>query len=144
MGLSLTLKMDDVSRLVEELGHADEIVMAGWGQDAQTLLEIEIANVTKRTLERAHHTGALASSVTGRAYTNAKNGTLISVWFNNAQQYAQWNRYYAPYQEGPPLGLATYTNAPRHMLYDSQTDDAGQITDWAISAGQAAADTIGR
>ena len=143
MGVSFTLKMDDVSRLVDELGRADEIVIEGWGKDAQTLLETEIANVTKRTQERAFDTGALASSVTGQAYQAAKNGTLISVWFNSAQQYAQWNRYYAPYQEGPPIGKATYTNEPRHMLFDSQTEDAGQIADWAVKAGQAAADEIG-
>lgn len=114
-------------------------VLDAWQSDAETLLQLEIYKVTARTEARARDTGALASSVTGRVGTRA-SGKLISVWFNNAQQYAQWGRYYAPYQEGPPIGLSTYTNAPRHMLYDSQTEDAPAIEEWALEAGGSGAD----
>jgi hypothetical protein len=143
MGVSLKITVPDLTHLVEGLGNADETVIAGWGKDAETLLQLEIYNVTKRTEERTsgpYSTGALASSVTGQAYPGSKNGTLIAVWFNNAQQYAEWGRYYAPYQEGPPLGLHTYTIGMHHMLYDSQEQDAGEITDWAVQAGQATVD----
>lgn len=144
MGVSLKLTIPDLTGLVDGLMNVDQTVIAGWGQDADTLLKTEIYNVTQRTKERAYDTGALMSSVTGQAYPGSKNGTLISVWFNNAQQYAEWGRYYAPYQEGPPIGLSTYTNGPRHMLYDSQTEDTGQITGWAVQAGQTAVDdTLG-
>lgn len=143
MGVSLKITIPDLTHLVEELGTADETVIEGWGQNAETLLQTEIYNVTQRTIERTsgpYSTGALASSVTGQAYPGSKNGTLISVWFNNAQQYSEWGRYYAPYQEGPPIGLSTFTNGPRHMLYDSQEQDAGEITDWAVQSGQATVD----
>jgi hypothetical protein len=136
MPVSWKLTMPDLALLAEQLGTVDERVLSAWGDDAETLLAIEVFNVTQRTLERANDTGALASSVTGQAYAGAKNETLIAVWFNNAQQYAQWGRYYAPYQEGPPIGLSTYTNAPRHLLFDAQTDDASQIAQWAATAGQ--------
>lgn len=112
-------------------------VIEGWTQNAEELLAIEIANVTQRTMERAYDTGALASSVTGNVGSGHPN--LVSVWFNNAQQYSQWGRYYAPYQEGPPIGLSTYTNEPRHMLYDSKTDDVSQIQQWAVESGGSAA-----
>ena len=144
MGVSLKLTMPDLTALTAGVEGLPEDVLGAWGQDSETLLQIEIANVTRRTDERAHDTGALMSSVTGQAYANAKNGTIIAVWFNNAQQYAEWGRYYAPYQEGPPIGLATYTNPPRHMLFDSKEEDADQISQWATKVGQQAAEeTLG-
>lgn len=135
MGVSLKLTMPDLSTLVGGLPDAADMVLEGWAKDASTLKDILVARVTQRTLDRAFDTGALASSVTGQAYPNSKNGTIVAVWFNAAQQIAEWGRYYAPYQEGPPLGLSTYTNPPRHMLFDSQTEDAEQIRQWAIQAG---------
>jgi hypothetical protein len=143
MAVSFKLTMPDLTALASDLGNADQSVLAAWGADAETLLQIEEYNVTQRTLDRANDTGALASSVTGQAYGDAKNGTIIAVWFNNAQQYAEWGRYYAPYQEGPPIGLSTYTNAPRHMLFDAQTEDAGQIHDWAVRTGQHSLEGLG-
>lgn len=146
MGLSLTLNS---SQVLDMLANMDpnaptDAVLQSWGQNAQELLQIEIANVTKRTQERTsgpYSTGTLASSVTGQAYDNAKNGTLISVWFNPSPQYAQWHRYYAPYQEGEPLGKDTYTRGMHRMLYDSQTADTDQITRWAVEHGQDGADS---
>lgn len=140
MGLSFKLTMPDIAEIAPHLDALDQTVLDGWQQDAGTLLQLEIYKVTERTMERAFDTGALAASVTGTVGSGKPN--LVSVWFNSAQQYAEWGRYYAPYQEGEPLGLATYTNGPRHMLYDSVTDDAQEIGDWATQTGQRAADAL--
>lgn len=146
MGVSLNIKIDPALRALaaEDPEAPVNAVLEAWGKDANSLLELEKFKVTQRTMERAYDTGALASSVTGRAYQGAKSGTLVSVWFNPSQQYAAWGRYYAPYQEGPPIGASTYTNEPRHMLYDSYTYDRSSIQQWAVeSAGEGAQDWLG-
>ena len=145
MPVSITFSSGDIASIATGLETAPQEVLRAWGNDAETLLQIEIANVTQRTQDRTsgpYSTGALAASVTGQAYSNAKNGTLIAVWFNSAQQYAEWGRYYAPYQEGKPIGLDTYTRGMHHMLYDAKNDDAGQISGWAQRVGQQAADGL--
>lgn len=138
MALSFTVRFDPALLELAQMDPNDPInaVLDAWRANANELLQIEIFNVTKRTLERAFDTGALASSVTGRVGAGKPN--LVSVWFNPSPQIAQWGRVYAAYQEGPPIGLSTYTNPPRHMLYDS-TEDAEQIITWATDTGQSGA-----
>lgn len=75
-------------------------------------------------------TGALIGSIRVRAVPG--NGPqLVTAYAQQADQLAQWNRVYDKYQEGPPLGLWTYTNPPRQMFYRVSTDDAEGIQSWA-------------
>ena len=145
MAVSLSITVPDILKAIGGMdpNTPTDAVIEGWTQDAETLLAIEIYNVSQRTQDRItgpYTTGALLSSVTGRV--GSGHPRLISVWFNSSQQYATWGRYYAPYQEGEPIGLDTYTNGMHHMLYDSQTEDAKEIRDWAVSAGQRAEDNF--
>jgi len=73
-------------------------------------------------------TGALISDITDEEYTSPGGYVLgesdvVWVYANDVAQQAYWNRYYAPYQEGGVLGLATYTNAPREMFFTTATTD---------------------
>jgi hypothetical protein len=76
-------------------------------------------------------TGALRSAVNYTNYTNPRSRQLVKVWYEDEPQLFTWKRVYAAYQEGPPLGLSTYTNAPHQMLYGAETEDAGAIQQWA-------------
>lgn len=73
-------------------------------------------------------TGALKEDET---YKLGRGEELVTWFVGEDYQIAENKRYYAPYQEGPPLGLSTYTNDPHQMFFKVTTDDLGLIADWA-------------
>jgi hypothetical protein len=91
-------------------------------------------------------TGALQSSVTYEAYPDpqgygAGQSDLVFVYAEDAEQLAAWKRVYVQYQEGPPLGLRTYTNPPRQMfLQTAQGMGYTETADWAVHYVQTALD----
>lgn len=140
MPLRIALQMPNLSPLLGGLEGVDETTLQFWVMGAPELAQIEQFNVTKRTLDRAKDTGALADSVT---YALGQGRpVLATIYYAAGPQVRQWERVYAPYQEGPPEGLATYTNPPRHMLYDAQTEDTDQIEQWATEWGDRAAEYV--
>jgi hypothetical protein len=56
---------------------------------------------------------------------------ILSIGPNPAPQELAWGRVYAQYQEGPPLGLPTYTNDPHQMLRQADPEDLPTIEEWA-------------
>lgn len=76
-------------------------------------------------------TGALKEDET---YVLGPDKATLVTWFvGDAYQLTEWNRVYAPYQEGPPLGIAGYTasGAPVRMFERVATDDQPLIQSWA-------------
>lgn len=86
-------------------------------------------------------TGALVSSIT---YFPLSGQEILEVYAASGPQMAQWSRYYVYYQEGPPLGLATYTNGPRQMFLQTAEGDGLAATEsWGmLVVMQAIAETI--
>lgn len=114
-------------------------VIKAWHEDSETLAALEVTNVKART---PVDTGALQASVD--ATNNTGSGPVLAeVFFNEDNQLSAWDRVYAQYQEGPPLGLSTYTNDPHQMLYAAQSEDAPAIVAWAVMSGQRALDQLG-
>lgn len=93
--------------------------------------DMEVGRVLERT---PRDTGALRDSLSYRPYPNPKSKQLVKLWFDDEPQLFEWGRVYDPYQEGPPLGLSTYTNPPHQMLYLAETEDASAIQAWADEA----------
>lgn len=78
-------------------------------------------------------TGALESSIDFDAYTSTGDADLVWVYADEGPQIATWNRVYVEYQEGPPMGLSTYTNNPRLMfMITSETDGQDATLVWAM------------
>lgn len=96
----------------------------------------EVARIQERTPVR---TGALQEDAT---YTVGSGDTLASYFYSGDYEEAEWHRFYAPYQEGPPLGLSTYTNGPYLMLSSADPLDTGAIGDWATRTLKAALDAL--
>lgn len=86
-------------------------------------------------------TGALREAASSRANRSA-GPTLVTLYYDDEPQVVEWHRVYVAYQEGPPLGLATYTNGPRHMLYDTPEHDGERIETWAEDALREWADSL--
>lgn len=85
-------------------------------------------------------TGALKEDET---YTVNGGGNELVRWFvGDAYQIAENKRDYAAYQEGPPLGLATYTNGPHQMYFEVTTTDLDEIGNWAQQLVEEAADQM--
>jgi hypothetical protein len=95
------------------------------------LRDMEVSNIQDRTPVR---TGALQSSIDGIPYLDSGTDDLVFLFANDQPQLSEWGRVYAPYQEGPDLGLHTYTNPPRLMFASVLTDDIPQIEQWGIDA----------
>lgn len=85
-------------------------------------------------------TGALQSSVTPE-FPGAGD-TLIHIFFDATPQLDAWERIYDTYQEGPVLGLSTYTNPPRRMLQQTDPDNLPMIKSWAALYAQEAVDVF--
>lgn len=80
-------------------------------------------------------TGALQSSITAIANPPGDRANLLEVFPADDEQLITWGRIYAPYQEGPPLGLSTYTNEPRQMFQlTADTDGLAATEIWAQAA----------
>lgn len=123
---------------VTSIPQAAARIMKAWHADSETIASQEVEAVKERTPVR---TGALHASVDATWTPDSfRKSNLATVFFNEGNQLAEWNRVYVAYQEGPPLGLATYTNGPRHMLYRAPAEDAAGILAWALdNASQAVA-----
>ncbi len=66
-------------------------------------------------------TGALQFSI---SYDDSLTGDdLVWIYADDATQEDAWNRVYVAYQEGPPMGLYTYTNPPRSMFLNTADGD---------------------
>lgn len=76
-------------------------------------------------------TGALQADVTYETYATGDDDLLL-VYSDTGEQIAAWDRVYVEYQEGGPLGLATYTNDPRMMyLLTAEGDGLVLTQSWA-------------
>lgn len=68
-------------------------------------------------------TGALRSDIGYEPVTDMTSNDIVYIYAEGTEQLAEWNRIYVQYQEGPPLGEPTYTNAPHEMfLITAQSD----------------------
>lgn len=91
-------------------------------------------------------TGALQSSISHEDYPDPQGygvgeSDLTWIYAADAPQLAAWNRIYVAYQEGPPLGLSTYTNPPRQMfLTVGEGEGVVQSEEWAVRYCQLALD----
>jgi hypothetical protein len=130
MGMRL-LVVAQGSRLFGVPGQLASEVLEALREHADEIADTLYAEVSKNTKERAYDTGALLESVERKP--NTGKYTLARVWFNDAPQIETWGRVYAAYQEGPPYGLSTYTNEPRHMLRDAEQQTA-QVESWGKQA----------
>ncbi len=116
-------------------------VLDAWTEHAQELADELNRRIRDRTpvLTGALQSGVMAIGGIDHGYPQR---TLLEAFFDPAPQIATWKRQYDVYQEGPPLGLPTYTNPPRWMLRRTDPDDLPLITEWAVSTGQTGADSI--
>lgn len=96
----------------------------------QTLVDLVVEKTPIRT-------GALQSSIW--AETGGGPGgygmadDLVYIFAQDLPQLMQWKRVYVQYQEGDPLGLPTYTNAPREMFWlTATTDGLDMVKVWAL------------
>ncbi len=93
-------------------------------------------------------TGALVSDLTYDAALTPAGLTgssgkdeILSVFALGFDQLAEWGREYVQYVEGPPLGLPTYTNQPRHIFIDTAEGEGLLATEvWALLYVQEALD----
>lgn len=78
-------------------------------------------------------TGALIMDISFEAYTDPGGDDLVWVYAEDTAQEAFWNRIYVQYQEGGPLGEATYTNDPREMFFETATGAGMEYAQgWAL------------
>ena len=104
-----------------------EAVIQAWRERAEEIAAIEHHNIEDRT---PMDTGTLDESLT--EVTNPDPQTIAEVYTNpDVQLSGPWERVYAQYQEGPPLGHTTYTHTTPHFFYDVLTEDLGEIAAWA-------------
>lgn len=134
MNLDITL---DIPAGLEKLGA--NIVFQAWRRDSSTIA-IQLEDFLRyRTYTRAYDTGALASDITSHKLPGTNAGPFLEVGFGDSNQLASSShRYYAPYNEGPDLGLPTYTFGPRHLIADADPDDLPHISEWATATAKRA------
>jgi hypothetical protein len=92
---------------------------------AGELADIEFANVSARTPVRS---GALLQDLQEQA--NVSDSILAYIFYDTTNQLDEYDRVYVQYQEGGILGMATYTNPPRLMIFSALTDDIADIEAW--------------
>ena len=89
-------------------------------------------------------TGALISDMSYEAYPDPGGGgqtDLVYIYSETLAQEAFWHRVYVAYQEGGPLGLPTYTNAPHEMFWETASGAGLDFTKtWAETYIQVAID----
>jgi hypothetical protein len=88
-------------------------------------------------------TGALRDDVEGDGNTDPSSDELAYIRSGTQNQLAEWNRVYVQYQEGPDLGVTTWTNAPHQMYAQVGTTDIPALEAWALSRLSIAASLIG-
>ena len=114
----------------------DATIRAKLHENTPELSDLLVFLVSEKTPVRS---GALLGSITGIPYTD-DGDDLAYVYADPGPQLDQYNRVYAPYQEGPSLGLSTFTNAPHQMFARTGTDDLPLIAEWAREHAQEALD----
>lgn len=78
-------------------------------------------------------TGALRDDVEGDGNTDPDSDELAYIRSGTNNQLAEWNRVYVQYQEGPDLGVSTFTNAPHQMYAQVGSTDIPALEEWASS-----------
>ena len=78
-------------------------------------------------------TGALRDDVEGDYVLDPSSDELAHIYSGTNNQLAEWNRVYVQYQEGPDLGVTTWTNAPHQMYAQVGTTDIPALEEWASS-----------
>jgi hypothetical protein len=115
-----------------------EKIIEAWRQHAQEIAEIEHGNISGRTPKQ---TGTLDSSLT--ELLNSDKQTIAQVYTDpDTQLSGPWERVYAQYQEGNPLGHPTYTRGNLQYVYRAASEDIDQIQEWARKVAQEAADQM--
>lgn len=114
---------------------ADATIREELHNGTQELRDLEVDQIRQRTPQ---DTLALYDSITGTPYADPKAKTLLWVRAQNKEQVDEWGRVYAPYQEGGPLGLPTFTNPPHEMFQEAMSTDIPLIEAWASKYGNIA------
>jgi len=101
----------------------------------------EIAQEVEQRIEdrTPEDTGALKEDET---YELGQGNELVKWYVGSGYQLAEWHRVYSVYQEGPPLGLQTYTPGEHQMYFRVTTEDIPLITAWAQNLVDQAADAM--
>lgn len=107
----------DIAATVDEVMHKNSDVLG------QTLADL----VKEKT---PVDTGALESDITFESYPDPGGEDLAYIYSDTGEQIAAWDRVYVEYQEGGPLGLATYTNDPRLMFLLTAEGDGLVAAEW--------------
>lgn len=124
----------DIPAGLEKLGA--NMVFQAWRRDSGTIATQLEDFIRYRTYSRAYDTGALASDITSH---KLPGNPFLEVGFGDSNQLASpSHRYYATYNEGPDLGLSTYTYGPRHLIADADPDDFPHIIEWATESAKRA------
>ena len=122
------------------LEHGGDTLMQRLRTAAPALAAMEHTNIVRREPE---DTGTLVLSTTQEV--NPSQDVLARIYTDPDTQLAgPWQRVYAQYQEGPPLGHTTYTHQTPQFFYRAATEDIAQIRAWAQAAGgQGVNDVVG-
>lgn len=103
-------------------------------------IEAKLRERAKASFTQGYSQGAFAEDIESQPYTGAVSGTrdanLVRWYLTDDNQLAEWHRVYAAYQEGPPLGLATWTTGMHQIFARIGTDDQPDIDAWADAVAQ--------
>lgn len=128
---------------LNKLGTLGDDILDRWTAHAPELAEKLQERVRERT---PVWTGALRESVMafGGIDRSRPIRKLVEVFFDPMQQLdSRWKRQYDVYQEGPFIGLSTYTNPPRRMLQAADPVDLVVIIPWAEEHAHDVVDVLG-
>ena len=114
------------------------------GKKAMAILHDHAPEIAEEVLARIQDrspkdTGALKGDET---YKLGDGSSLVQWYVGADYQITEWGREYDVYQEGPPLGLSTYTTGEHQMFYRVTTDDLPLIADWAQRTVEGAAESM--
>ena len=132
MDLHLSVSVDTTDynpdpNLRRRLPHRDEAM------DALQKSSPIVAEVVNRSRRGAHARSEPALSRKTRTIRwGIREDTPLVSWFVGSDyQVAEYQRYYADYQEGLPLGLESYTvKQPGQMYFKVATEDIGIVEEW--------------
>jgi hypothetical protein len=119
---------------IQQIEKVGEAILQAWRDHAEELAKMEQERISGRI---PVDTGTLDASL---AYvTNPNPQTIAEIYTDPAVQLdGPWERVYAQYQEGLPLGVRTYTNPARNYVYDALTEDYAEIQAWAYKIAKQA------
>jgi hypothetical protein len=115
----------------------DNLLQEGWWESvvtsleegSQELVDLLVFLVSQKTPVR---TGALLSSIEGIPNVAHNDPDLAYVYPSEGPQLDEYNRIYAPYVEGGPLGLPSRTiTTPAEMFYGTANENLPEIEAWA-------------